>query len=614
MSSAIEDYGIIGDGRTAALVSRAGAIDWLCLPQFDSPACFAALLGDADNGCWIIAPTCEAPRVTRRYLGDTLVLETVFATPEGDVAVLDFMTMDEDRRSLMRIVEGRAGQVEMISELKLRFEYGRVSPFIRAGASREITAMVGPDAVIIRSDRDFECGEGRLATRFSLSAGERTCFEMSWFSSTGPAPPPCDAFSALEATAAWWEDWASRHSYEGPHRDRVVRSLITLKALAHRDTGALIAAPTLGLPEWPQGPRNWDYRFCWLRDATFTLLVFLDAGMSEEAEAFVKWLRRTAGGEPVDLLPLYGASGARLYGEVEADWLTGHDGARPVRIGNGADVQLQLDIYGEVIDTIFFARNLRADSDGDAEALVRLLAARLEDIWRLPDAGIWEVRSDERRHVYSAVMCWVAFDRASRWLGEKDEAARTHYCDLAAQVKAEVLAHGWDEARETFVQAYGSSQVDASNLRLALVGFLPADDPRIVGTVKAVERELLKDGFVLRYLPQSADDGLEGPEGAFFACTLWLADVYILQGRHAEAEALLDRVCGAANDLGLLSEQIMPGERRMLGNFPQALSHLAVVDTALDLRRRGGPVQSRLKSSRGSAEPSPAPNPEDLMV
>lgn len=511
--------------------------------------------------------------MARRYLGDTLVLETVFTTPDGQIALIDFMSMDDQRQTLVRLVEGRAGVVEVRSDIRLRFEHGRVSPLVRSGAAREVVAMVGPLAVVVRAERDLDCGHGRLTSSFGLAAGERVCFEMTSFRATGEPPPPCDPDAALAATTEWWREWSSRHTYQGPHQAEVVRSLITLKALAHRDTGALVAAPTLGLPEWPAGPRNWDYRFCWLRDATFTLLVFLDAGMAEEAGAWVKWLRRVAGGEPVDLQPVYAASGTRLYGEVEADWLSGHGGAKPVRIGNAADVQLQLDIYGEVIDTLYFARTRGVDGDGDAEALVRLLAARLEEIWREPDAGIWEIRCEGRRHVYSAVMCWVAFDRAARWLGASDSDAQARYSALAEEVKAEVLEKGFDVARNTFVQAYGSSACDASNLRLPLVGFLPADDPRIVGTVEAIERDLLKDGFVLRYLPEAAPDGVEGPEGAFLVCTLWLADVYILQGRHAEAAALLDRVCGAANDLGLLAEQIQPGTGRLLGNFPQALSH-----------------------------------------
>lgn len=589
----IEDYGLIGDGETAALVDRRATIEWLCMPRFDSPACFAALLGDDENGCWRMAPSGGAARVSRRYVDDTLILETTFEREDGEVLVTDFMPIRGAAPDIVRIVEGRRGRVEMCSELMLRFDYGRTHPLVRRRSATEILAIAGPNAVAIHADREIECGDRRFVSEFEIAEGERACFVMTWFRSHDPAPSPVDALHALEQTRAWWRDWISRSTYEGSRRTEVARSLITLKALVYRPTGGMVAAPTLGLPEWPQGRRNWDYRYCWLRDATFTLLVFLDAGFREEAKAWLLWLRRAVAGEPIDLQPLYAVSGDRLLPEWEASWLDGFDGARPVLVGNAADVQHQLDVYGEVIDTLFFARRHGIDGDGDTEDLMRLLVDRLEAIWREPGAGIWESRGPPRRHVYSAVMCWVAFDRAARWLGADDRALRTKYQELAARVKADVLGHGFDPAQNSFVRAFDDPALDASNLRLPLVGFLPADDPRICGTVAAVERRLMRDGFVLRYLPEDVDDGVGGDEGAFFACTLWLADVYILQDRHKEAQALLDRVCAAANDLGLLAEQILPSDGRFLGNFPQALSHLALVDTALDLRGRGGPAQER---------------------
>ncbi|MCQ8783717.1 glycoside hydrolase family 15 protein [Mangrovibrevibacter kandeliae] len=585
----IGDYAMIGDGETAALVGRDGTIEWLCMPDFDSEACFASLLGDRDNGCWRMAPVSEPTATSRRYRGDSLILETLFETESGTVAVIDFMPMRGVAPDVVRIVEGRSGRVAMSSELMLRFGYGRVHPLIRQEAETDLIAIAGPVGVVLRCDVPIEHGERQFDSRFTVAAGERVTFTLTCFTSYKEVPNRVDPAEALRQTEGFWADWAGPIGYDGEHRDSVVRSLVTLKGLIHRPTGGIVAAPTAALPEWPGGERNWDYRFCWLRDATFALLAFLQVGLRDEAHAWVRWLRRAVAGEPIMLQPFYTIRGERRVPEYEADWLEGFNGARPVRLGNAATGQLQLDVYGEVLDTLFFADKHGIERDGDSEALVRLLADNLEDLWEKPDAGIWESRGEPRHHTYSKVMCWTAFDRASRWFEESDPEASRRYRDLADRVKAVVLEKGFHADRNSFVRAFDDSALDAAALRLPLVGFLPADDPRVLGTVAAIETHLMRDGLVARYETGATDDGVGGDEGAFVAAGYWLANVYALQGRRGDAEALFHRLTESSNDVGLLSEELKFADRRLLGNFPQALSHLSLVNAALDLKPVDGP-------------------------
>jgi GH15 family glucan-1,4-alpha-glucosidase len=586
----IEDYALIGDGQTAALVHTSGTIDWLCLPRFDSEACFAAMLGDEDNGCWQIAPLGEVTSTTRRYQGDTLVLETEFTTPDGVIAVVDFMPPRGEAPDVVRIVEGRAGTVDVRSMLAIRFDYGRIHPLIRDDGDI-VRAVAGPNAVRLDFDVPIDFGDRWGESRFTVRAGDRRHFVMTWYPAERDAPSPVDAERALADTCAFWGDWVGGTDYRGDYRDVVIRSLITLKALIHQPTGAIVAAPTSSLPERPGGDRNWDYRFCWLRDATFSLLAMVTAGLYAEARDWVRWLRRAVAGEPIELQPFYSVGGDRRLIEWEADWLAGFGGARPVRFGNGAAGQLQLDVHGEVLDTLFLATRKGVDRDPDTDAMFRLLVRNLEGEWRKPDAGIWESRGDPSHHVYSKAMCWVAFDRAARWFDGNDAALSSHYRLLADEVKAEVLERGFDRDRNAFTSAYGDATLDASVLRLPLVGFIAADDPRMIGTVAAIERELIRDGFVLRYQTGQTDDGVGGDEGAFLAASFWLVDVYTMQGRMADAQTLFERLAGLVNDVGLLSEEI--GKTGMLGNFPQALSHLALVNAAMNLTGGHGPAEQR---------------------
>jgi len=586
----IEDYALIGDGQTAALVGRDGSIDWLCLPRFDSEACFAALLGEDNNGRWKIAPASAVTSKRRRYQGDTLVLETEFTTADGVVAVIDFMPMRGQAPDIVRIVEGRGGSVEMTSDFAIRFDHGQIHPLLREDHACTI-AIAGPNAVRLDSGAPIETGDRRITSRFTITEGQRLPFIMTWYQSHLDTPKPVDAETALAETCAYWNEWVDRACYEGRYRNRAIRSLITLKALIHQPTGGIVAAPTTSLPERPGGDRNWDYRFCWLRDATFTLLALIKAQLFDEADQWVHWLRRAVAGEPIDLRPFYSVDGERRSIEWEADWLAGFNGAQPVRIGNGAAGQLQLDIYGEVLDTLFLAAKHNVAPSQEADALFRLLVASLEENWRKPDAGIWESRGDPQCHVYSKAMCWVAFDRAAQWFEESDAALAERYRNLAEEVRSEVLEKGFDAARNTFTGTYGAPPLDAAVLRLPLTGFIAADDPRMIGTVAAIERELIEDGFVKRYQTDETDDGVGGEEGAFLAASFWLVDVLALQGRTEDAEVLFERLYGIANDVGLLAEEY--GFGRQLGNFPQALSHLSLVVSALNLTMQHGPARER---------------------
>ncbi|GAA4764876.1 glycoside hydrolase family 15 protein [Stakelama sediminis] len=594
----IGDYAIIGDGETAALVGKDGSIDWLCMPRFDSSACFAALLGNTENGCWSMRPVKEIKHSSRSYLGDTLILETVMETETGVVAIIDFMPIRGEAPDIVRIVECREGEVEMSSQLALRFDYGQFHPLVQALSDVRAIAIAGPDAVALDFDAPINFEDRWFTSRFTVKEGDRSAFVLTWFQSFKEPPQRVDPEKALKQTKSWWTKWAGHIDYDGHYRDEVVRSLISLKALIHHPSGGIIAAPTSSLPERPGGARNWDYRFCWLRDATFTLLAFVQAGLKDEAEQWVAWLRRAAGGEPIDLQPFYTVDGDRRSIEWEADWLDGFNGAKPVRFGNGAVGQLQLDIYGEVIDTLYFAAQRGMTTSEDADILVRLLAENLAEVWDQPDAGIWESRGGPKQHVYSKVMCWVAFDRAACWFAERDEAFSERCRELAQRIHALVCEEGFHPQRNAFTQTFGEEALDASALRIPLVGFLPADDERVRSTVAAIERELVRDGFVLRYSTEKTDDGVGGSEGAFIAASFWLADVYALQGRQDDACNLFEHLLKRANDVYLLSEELSWEDRRLLGNFPQGLSHLSLVSTAMNLQDAGGPGHARSVSRK----------------
>jgi GH15 family glucan-1,4-alpha-glucosidase len=591
----IEDYALIGDTQTAALVGLDGSIDWLCLPRFDSAACFASLLGTRDHGRWRIAPSDGAAAVSRRYVPETLVLETTFATPSGAVRLLDCMPVRDEAPDLVRVVEGLRGRVAMSMDLVIRFDYGAAVPWVRRvdGALR---AIAGPDAVELRTPVDTK-GEG-LATvaSFEVAAGERVPFVLTWHPSHVPAPAPVDGLRAVDEAVAWWREWSSRCGTAGEHRDLVVRSLITLKALTYAPTGGLVAAATTSLPEELGGVRNWDYRYCWLRDATFSLYALMLAGYGDEALAWRDWLLRAAAGAPEQLQIMYGPAGERRLPERTLDWLPGYEGSAPVRIGNAASGQFQLDVYGEVMDCLYQARRAGGDGDADAWSFQLALMRSLESRWREPDDGIWEVRGPRRHFTHSKVMAWVAADRAVKAvekLGAEGPADR--WRALRDEIHAEVCRDGFDADRMTFTQSYGRAELDASLLMIPLVGFLPATDPRMVGTVAAIERELCDGGFVRRYAGASLGevDGLPGGEGVFLPCSFWLADNLLLQGRTDEGRALFDRLAGLANDVGLLSEEYDPARRRLVGNFPQAFTHVALVNTAHNLGAGPSPARAR---------------------
>ncbi|MFE1579576.1 glycoside hydrolase family 15 protein [Streptomyces fradiae] len=587
MTQRIEDYALIGDLQTAALVGRDGSIDWLCLPRFDSGACFAALLGDENNGHWRIAPAGARTCARRAYLGDSLVLESVWETRTGSVRVLDFMPHRDRSPDVMRIVEGVTGRVEMSAVLRLRFDYGSVVPWMRRADGHRV-AVAGPDSVWLRSEPRVKTWGQQYSTcsSFTVNAGEKVAFCLTWHPSHEPRPPLVDPYMALEHTLEDWKTWAAQCTYEGPHRDAVMRSLVTLKALTYAPTGGMVAAPTTSLPEELGGVRNWDYRYCWLRDSTLTLRALLSAGYLDEAASWRDWLLRAVAGDPADLQIMYGLAGERRLPETEVPWLRGYGGASPVRIGNAAVQQLQLDVYGEVMDSLALAREVGMPPQRQAWAVQLSLLGFLESTWRQPDEGLWEVRGPRRHFVHSKVMAWVAADRAVRTL-ERDpslpgDAAR--WKAMRDEVHREVCERGYDPVRNTFTQSYGSAELDASVLMIPRVGFLPPDDPRVVGTVEAVETELGHRGFIRRYSTDGiAVDGLPGGEGTFLACSFWLADALRMMGRERDARELFERLLEVRNDVGLLAEEYDPVSRRQLGNFPQAFSHVGLVATALAL-------------------------------
>jgi len=593
MSAPIEDYGIIGDLHTAALVGRDGSIDWLCLPRFDSGACFASLLGDARHGHWLLGPQGQVSPPRRRYRPETLILETDFETDGGTVRLIDFMPPRDASPDVVRIVQGLRGQVRLRMELVIRFDYGSIVPWVR-NLDGVLWAVAGPDSLYLHTPVETHGEHLTTVAEFVVSPGDRVPFVLTWNPSHLPIMDPAQAERALVETEAWWKDWSGRCTYTGPYREQVLRSLITLKALTYAPTGGIVAAPTTSLPEALGGVRNWDYRYCWLRDATFTLYSLMSAGYFEEARDWTNWLLRAVAGDPSQLQILYGIAGERRLPEVELDWLPGYEGSRPVRVGNAAALQLQLDVYGEVMDALHLARRVGLAPTEAGWALQRALMGYLEKIWQEPDEGIWEVRGPRRHFTHSKLMAWVAFDRAVKGVEQFGlEGPLERWRAVRDRIHESVCREGFDAGVGAFVQSYGSKEIDSSLLMLPLVGFLPATDPRVLGTVRAIESSLLRDGFVARYATHPAVDGLPPGEGAFLPCSFWLADNYALQGRTAEAIEMFERLSGLANDVGLLSEEYDPVTRRLLGNFPQAFTHVSLINTALNLTAPRGPAEHR---------------------
>ncbi len=597
MAARIEDYGLIGDLQTAALVSRHGCIDWLCFPRFDSGACFAALLGDEENGRWELSPGAPVTRATRRYREDTLVLETELETADGAVRLIDFMPPRGEAPDVVRIVEGVSGTVAMRMSLSIRFDYGWTIPWVRRREDG-ILAIAGPDALFLATPVGLVGRNFHTVAEFDVSEGDRVPFVLTWYPSHHPPPDRVDAEQALVETESFWREWVTDCVHVGRFREPLVRSLITLKALTYAPTGGIVAAATTSLPEALGGVRNWDYRYCWLRDATLTLLALVRAGYEDEARAWRDWLLRAIAGLPDQLQIMYGLAGERRLPEIELEWLDGYEGSRPVRVGNAASKQLQLDVYGEVADALYHARVAGLAASSEAWNLSRKLLEWLENGWREPDEGIWEVRGPRRHFTHSKVMAWVAFDRAVRSVEQFDREGPTdRWKAIRDEIHEEVCREGFDTELGAFTQSYGLRRLDASALMMPLVGFLPVDDDRIAGTVAAIERELVRDGLVERYRADDENvevDGLPPGEGTFLPCSFWLAQVYALQGRLQEAEALFERLLGLRNDLGLLSEEYDVAAGRLVGNFPQAFTHLALVDAALTLdegwcRRAGVP-------------------------
>jgi len=580
MSLPIERYALIGDCHTAALVGSDGSIDWLCLPRFDSGACFAALLGGPEHGRWSLAPTAAVNRVRRRYRDGTLILETEFDTKEGSVRIIDFMPKSDQRWDVVRIVEGLSGTVGLRMELIVRFDYGSIVPWVRR--SEDILLITaGPDTLELSASVAVEGENMKTVAEFSVSAGDRETFVLNYRPSHLATQPAADAEQALTETEALWHRWSGRCKYQGPWRDCVMRSLITLKALTYKPTGGLVAAPTTSLPEQLGGVRNWDYRYCWLRDATFTLNVMLLAGFVDEAAAWREWLLRAVAGSPKDLQILYGVTGVRRLDEAEIPWLPGYAGSAPVRIGNAASKQFQLDVYGEVMDTLHLARAADLHPEPEAWSVQVALLKFLETRWDRPDEGLWEVRGPPRHFTHSKVMAWVAFDRAIKDAEQFGlEGPIESWRQLRDIIHEQVCERGFDAKRNTFVQSYESPHLDASLLLIPQVGFLPVDDPRVLGTIDAIEHNLMVDGLVLRYSTATNVDALPAGEGAFLPCSFWLADCYVLAGRRQDGQALFERLVSLSNDVGLFSEEYDPRAKRMLGNFPQALTHMALVNTA----------------------------------
>jgi GH15 family glucan-1,4-alpha-glucosidase len=601
LPSLIEQYALVGDTQTAALIADDGSIDWLCTPRFDSGACFAALLGNEQNGRWLLAPAAGGRANRRGYRPGTLVLETEFETDEGAVRIIDFMPIRGKSVDLVRIVEGVRGRVQMHMELIFRFDYGSIVPWVRK-VDDGLRAIAGPDALILRTPVATRGEDLTTQADFVVSEGDSVPFVLAWYPSHQQPPKSLEATRALSRTTNWWKRWSARTTYEGEWAEAVNRSVITLKALTYAPTGGIVAAPTTSLPEWPGSVRNWDYRFCWLRDATFTLYALMAAGYVDEARAWREWLLRAVAGEPAQLQIMYGAAGEHRLTELELDWLAGYEDSTPVRIGNAASAQFQLDVYGEVADAMFQARAAGVGGDGSSWEMYKAVLEFLEDAWRQPDEGIWEVRGPRQHFTHSKVMAWVAFDRALKVVEEFGYEGIDAWRTTRDAIHAEVCAQGYDAERGAFVQAYGSKQLDASLLMIPLVGFLPADDERVRNTVAAIQRELTVDGFVRRYSTADVSDGLPPGEGVFLPCSFWLADNLALMGETGEARALFERLVGLCNDVGLLSEEYDPNGKRFLGNFPQAFTHVALVNTACNLSATGtSPARWRAHVHRTTA-------------
>jgi GH15 family glucan-1,4-alpha-glucosidase len=598
----IEDYGLIGDMQSTALVARDGAVDWLCLPRFDSASCFSALLGDERHGRWLLAPADEVRATSRRYRPGTLVLETDFETAEGAVRVIDFMPRrGEGAPRLMRIVEGLRGRVPMRMELALRPDYGSISPWVERTPDG-VVATAGPDAFRLSTPLPLHIEDGTAKAEFTAVEGARERVTLTWHLSYEETPPVEDADSALARTEAWWKEWSGRCRYEGAYRDEVLTSLIALKAMASETTGAVIAAPTTSLPEDIGGVRNWDYRYCWLRDSVLALQALLDAGYTEEALAFRDFLLRVGTGDPSTIQIMYGVGGERRLTEFELPQLPGYEGSKPVRVGNAASEQFQLDVYGEVAGVFFVGTEVVGTIDKRLWPRWRAIVEHVETIWRKPDDGIWEARGPQRHYTYSKVMAWVVFDRAVRTAEQFGmEAPIDRWKQIRDEIHQEVCERGYDAERRTFTQYYGSKELDASVLNIPLVGFLPGTDERVTGTIDAIERELGRDGFVSRYSTAETDDGLTGDEGQFLACSFWLVSALALNGRVEEARKLFERLLGLANDLGLLAEEYDVGRRRQVGNFPQAFSHLTLI---LAARAISSAEADANKVAGGNSEPA----------
>ena len=589
----LEDYALIGDCHTAALVGADGSIDWLCLPRFDSPACFAALLGTPEHGRWLIAPEGVSRASRRQYRDGSLVLETEFQADGGALTVTDFMPFHGDIADVIRIVQGTRGEVRMRMELTLRLDYGSIVPWVQK-IDGGIEAIAGPDRLRLLAPVDLRGEDLTTVASFTIRAGERLAFDLSWCPSHHEPPAPVNADDALAATHEFWTEWSNRCTYKGPRHGEVLRSLITLKALTYAPTGGLVAAPTTSLPERLGGVRNWDYRYCWLRDATFTLMALLQAGYRDEARAWREWLLRAAAGSPSQLHIMYGIAGERRLPELELPWLPGYERSVPVRTGNAAHMHYQLDVFGEVLDAMYQSVKAGLDPTEAGWNLQRALLEFLESAWDEPDNGIWEVRGPRRHFTHSKMMAWVAMDRgvkAIEHFGVEGPADR--WRTLRDQIHAQVCRDGFNPDVNAFVQFYGSKRLDASLLMMSLVGFLPSEDARVQGTIAAIERDLMQDGFVARYDTTPEVDGLPEGEGAFLLCTFWLADNLALLGRRDDARRIFERVLAVRNDVGLLSESYDAGERRLVGNYPQAFSHVGLVNTAHNLTREGGPAEER---------------------
>ena len=615
-ASRIEQYAMIGDTQTAALVADNGSIDWLCAPRFDSAACFAALLGDHRNGYWSITPAAGGRAARRRYIDGTLVLETEFDTAEGSVRITDCMPVRDRTVDIVRVVEGLSGRVPMEVSLVVRFDYGSVVPWVR-NVDGAVRMIAGPHGLRLISDIPLQGADMRHKADFVVSAGEKVQFTLSGFPSYEAPPKVLDPHRSVASTVRWWQKWSKRSTYDGEWADQVLRSAITLKGLTYAPSGGIVAAPTTSLPEWPGGVRNWDYRYCWLRDATFTLFALMSAGFLDEAVAWREWLLRTVAGDPAGLQIMYGALGERRLSEYELPWLPGYEGSSPVRVGNAAHEQYQLDVYGEVLDALHQTRRTGIAEDPDAWAVQTAILDFLEGGWRDPDEGIWEVRGPRRDFTHSKVMAWVAFDRAVKAVEEFGfEGPVDRWRACRDEVHKEVCEKGFDADRNTFTQYYGSTSLDASTLMIPLVGFLPGDDPRVAGTVDAIQSELVHDGFVARYPSEDGVDGLPPGEGVFLACSFWLADNLCLLGRREEGRELFERLLGLANDVGLLAEEYDIARKRLVGNFPQAFTHVSLVNTACNLSMTASPARHRYelptsplkrlpKSSRRVRRPKP---------